>query len=311
MASGGGALGRVVLALFPKGSALGLDGSYLVATDRPALGNPGEGTNGVIRSDAPSGKPGLPVASSGTTKPGTSAKPPASQIAPKTGAEIVVAPASEVSGDQILLGEIAEIRAEPKLKKQLEAVPVGETPALGVARGIFEGHIVVRLRMAGIKPDGISISVPAGATVTRRCQRIEHAKFIEVAKAAAKEKLGVEVPLTCKERVADFSAPQGDSELTAESTQKTTNGVTVVVAVRVDGKRINSRVVNLVVYPEAQGVKAGDTVKIVIRSGGATFELKGKTRSSAWVGQTVTVVTDTGAAQTGTVISSGVVEVKL
>jgi hypothetical protein len=209
------------------------------------------------------------------------------------------------------LGEVAQIVAEPALKQKLEQISIGETPVIGVPRSLFEGHIAIRLRMAGIKPESYRISVPAQAVVTRRCQRIAQDQFVQVARAAAKEKLGIELPTVCKDKAADFPAPMGTVELTAETCSKTTNGVTVVISIRVDGKRVNSRVVNLSVDTNAQGVKAGDTVKIQIQTGGATFEIGGKTRSAGWVGQTVTVVTDTGSVHTATVVSSSVVQVKL
>src|SRR5438105_25286 len=43
--------GRLVLALFPANASLLDDGAFKTAADRPRLGNPGEETNGVIRTE--------------------------------------------------------------------------------------------------------------------------------------------------------------------------------------------------------------------------------------------------------------------
>jgi hypothetical protein len=310
-AKGQFALGRLVLALFSKTAILRPADGYLVAADRPQLGSPGDGTNGVIRIDAPATVPPTPP----IKKPeGTIILPgnkPKGGAAIPAKADVSVALTSEVSTDQIFLGDVAQINGDEETKKRLSQIVIGETPAIGVPRSIFEGHIVVRLRLAGIRPDEVKVTVPPGASVTRKCQRIAAERLIDVAKLAVKEKLGIDVPLTCRDRSGEFCAPVGQLEITAESCTRTSNGVTVIVAVRVDGKRVNSRVINLFIDSNAQGIKAGDAVKVLIHSGGATFEIAGKARSAGWIGQTITVVTNTGSSHSGTVISASTVEVKL
>lgn len=318
---------HLVLALFPKGSNLTPQGGFLLAADRPSLGNPGDGTNGVIRVDG-AAKPirqavtqtqpqpikQVPAAATTTT---TTTKGP--QVHANTTrkyadgeAEIQIHQTSTVAGESFTLAEIADIGASPELAAKLGPIDMGRSPAVGVQRGIDRNFIMSKIRNTGMKPEGLSISCPSNAQILRACQKVDKAQLLEAATVAVKEQLGIDMPMRVTNDVPDATVPPGQLELRAANAIKGTNGITLMIDIRVDDKHFTSR--NLLLSPMAGtgvGVRMGQAVKIIVRVKGASVEIGGKTRGAAWVGQTVTVVTDTGAVKTGVVTGPDTVEVKL
>jgi hypothetical protein len=274
--------GRIVLARFE--SAPTVDRGFLVSTNRASLGNPGEGLFGVIRTSGTS--------SASSTKSG---KP-----------LIAVQAVSEVSGDQVTLADVAQISGDAKAA--IGAIVYTTTPTIGIDTPVTAYRIQALLKKAGIEAE---VQVPNNAVIRRKAQLIQASDFISVATKAAQEKLGAELPLiSADSNVSEFKAPLGAIELKAESV--TTSGTTasVVVAVIVEGRRINSRTVSLKVDATAQ-IKPGAVVRVVLRSAGVSVEVGGKARTGGVVGQKITVVTDTGSVLTGVVIGSDRIEVKL
>lgn len=317
--AGKSVIGRIVLALFPANSSLVPDGDFLTASSRPRLGNPGDDTNGVIRVDGAAKAQTESKTNSAPPKTSTTKPPTYSAPVVKTGSkpskpgavEITISAQSAVSGESFKLGEIADIKADPNVAAELSEVDMGRSPILGVERGLDTAFVMMKLRMAKFKADTFSVLVPPGARVTRKGQTITFADFVDTAKNAAKTTLGIDLPLTCNGSMTDFEAPLGDLQLVAENCIKTANAISVTVSVKVDGRRINSRTISLVPDTASAGVKAGATVKILARLKGATVEMTGRAQQSGWVGQTITVVTETGATQSATVTGANTVEVKL
>lgn len=293
--------GRLVLALFSDGTAMREADGLLVSPDRPRVGNPGEGTNGVIRS-------GVPVVSPSAKVP--SAKAPT--VAGK-GATIVVRPRSEVSGETILLGEVADIQAAPDLMETLKAVVVGDTPPMGVPRILDRDRVLTRLRAAKIETADLLVTVPDKAEVRRRSATITHAEFIEAATAFAAQQLGSEVSLSTNDDYPDMAVPEGKLELRGASLTQYGASVNVVVTAVVDGKPVRSRTVRFTVNLAEAGVRQGSAVKVLIKSGGAVIEVTGTARKTAFVGQSVEVEVklDERTTHVGVVTAPGVVEVKL
>lgn len=305
-------LGRLVLATFTGSSPSPDAGGLLIAADRPLLANPGEGAVGVIRMRGASASTSeKAVTNSKTiTKPAEIKKP----IEPADGVtRISVHALTEVADKQFTLGEIADIQG-PKAE-QLAAIIVGESPALGVDRGIDKTRIQGRLRMAGINPAGLDIQVPANAKITRQSQKVTNDDFVGKATEAAKTIAGG-AELKCVTNQGEMRVPQGQIELIAERTSQNGTNFSVTVAVLIDGKRFNSRTLTLVASPGAGQVKSGTAVRIRVVCNGATVEVAGRTKSAGTIGGPVEVVTLATAQMpatslTGTLKEPGLVEVKL
>lgn len=283
--------GRLVLARF--GSKPTPDRGFYVSVSRATLGNPGEDVFGVIRTSESNQAPTI-----------LAAAPPAGSGS----ASVAVRALTEALSDRVTLGDIAAIEGDDATKQALQNIQVGVLPSVGVDMVVTASRIQGLLKRAGLEAQ---IQVPIGAVVRRKAQEIKQEDFVAAATKAVQSQVGAAIGLVCPDRgVADFRAPIGQVELRPEAV--VTSGLTtaVTIGVYVDGKRVNSRNVNLRPDASAQ-VTAGALVKVLMRSSGITVEVSGRTRTGGMVGQTVTVVTDTGSVLTGIVIGAGKVEVKL
>jgi hypothetical protein len=295
-------VGRLVLAVFGPSDALTPSGSFLVAANRPKLSNPGEGLAGVIRMGGETPVP--------QTEPAKTIKP-VNKVTRSGKATIVVSGDSEASGERFLLGEIAQISAAPELTESLKSIEIGDTPSIGVSRGLDVRQIAARLKAEGFDVDELSIEIEPGSKVHRKAQLIPAADFERVAVEAARQALGDTVPLIAQVSRQEFKAPMGTLELVAESCVTNSGGASVLIAVKIDGRRYNARQIQVKPDAQAPGVRFGSPITILMVSGGATVEVSGQAKGNAFVGQTVTVKTSTGVEFTGTVVSPGRVEVKL
>lgn len=302
VSAGAGPIGRLVLAIFPSTSALSEKNGVLLATDRPQLGNPGEGPNGVIRSDAGS------IVSIGSSAIKTSAP-----VAISGKVRITANASAEIAGDVVRLGDIATIEAAEPLRSTLAQIDLGEAPAIGVRRVFDRVRITTRLRTAGVSPDSIELIVPTAINVTRQGQSIPQSAFIETAlKTVASS--GIEY--TSDDIAPEFKAPRGEVRLVSEGvTGLNTAACSVKIAVFVDGKRINSRTIKLTATVMPASIKSGESVKVRFLAGGAVIELTGVARSAGKIGDQISVeVRPEGADKSvhlARVIGAGVVEVKL
>jgi hypothetical protein len=234
--------------------------------------------------------------------------------APKAGkASVAVRSLSEVSGPKVLLKDVAEITAVGETKAKLEQIDLGAAPVAGIPRPIVFSRVQAGLLAAGFRANDVAISVPPDAKVALKVQKITNQQFIDVAKKAVASQLGMDIPLNCSQNYPDFPAPNGQLSLEPGQVNKNQNGFSVLIAVNVEGKRFNSRIVNLTVDPSvaATAIKSGDAVKIVLKSAGATIEVSGKAKSGGYLGQQIAVISSTGSTHTGIVVGPGQVEVKL
>lgn len=313
ISAGGRPCGRIVLAIFGSGSAQQNSDGFLVSIDRPALGNPGEGTYGVIRQ---SGSEAQNMQSSSLKPLPLSPKPivkAAVERQPMERSEVVISvrPQSAIHGKTFTLGEIAEVQGPSSLVLDIQAICLGDSPPLGTERGIDQTRIVSRLRMAGIKPDGWAINVPSGAKVKREGTHITQEEFVQVAQQAVVDQLGIKSEMNSPIPAPEMVVPPGEIKLVAESATGSGGKASVVIGVYVDSRRFNSRTVALVCAVTTSVVRAGTTVKVLLVSSGATVQTTGKTKSMVSQGQKVEVVTGAGVVLTGTLLPNGAVEVKL
>lgn len=220
---------------------------------------------------------------------------------------------SEVAGPRIRLEEVADIEATPELKAKLGQIDMGTAPMAGIPRPVVSARILSLLMGTGLKTKEIDLHVPTDARIALKVQKVEQAKFVDAAKQAVTPLVGPQVQISSNQAFPEFVAPMGELILEASRPSKSVNGFTVLVSVYVDGKKINSRLVNLVVDASsaAAAIKAGDTIRIYLRSAGASIEVSGRARTAGFAGQQITVVSNTGSVHQATVLSASEVEVKL
>lgn len=228
-------------------------------------------------------------------------------------ATVSVRALSEVSGPRFTLGQIAEITASDELKAKLEQIDLGTAPIAGIPRPIVQSRIQSLLMVAGLKAKEFDIRIATDAKVALKVQKIELAQFVDEAKKAVAPLVGPQVEFRNSQTFPDFLAPMGEVILESGKPSKSQNGFTVLVSVFVAGKKVNSRLINLQVDSTSTtaAIKAGDTVRIYLRSAGASIEVSGKARTAGYPGQQITVVASTGSIHQATVLSASEVEVKL
>ncbi len=284
----GNEAGRIVLAMFDTKPVR--SGDFMVAPNRAHLVNPGDGGAGVIRVD---GQGKTILSSAPKSLPTTTSKRLVIKIAEST----------EVSGDHVLLGDLCQL-ADPKLA----GISLFEAPSIGVNLPLSQYRIENALKQAGIDA---TVEVPKNAVIYRKSQVIRREDFSAAAIKAMNEKLGVELPLSCSDLSGDYKAPAGALDLKPESFNTATSTFTVTLGIYVDGKRINSRTVTLRPDSNAVKIEANAPIKVVMRTAGLSVEVNAKARSSAYLGQTITVITDTGSVLEGRVIGPDQVEVNV
>jgi hypothetical protein len=293
--------GRIVLGLFPEGTASQPADGLLAISGRPKLANPGEGLAGVIRAKG-----------SATALAPATAQPDGRKL------RVQIAGSVEVESERISLGSIADIAGPALHKASASQIDLGITPPSNVALRITRDRIVAKLALAGIQGDMLDAAIPAIVEVRRKAQRVEHSRFVEAAVQAVQAKLGVQAACESNESQSDFLAPTGALVLRAEdvSASGSSGSFTVRVAVVVDGKRINARNVRLSAQGLELGVQAGSTVKVRFLSGAIVCEATGRAKTGGYVGQTAEVAVTLGepavvTIHTGLIKAPGVVEVKL
>ncbi len=289
-------LGRIVLALFPEDVRLVVDNGFLVSSYRPTVSDPGDGVAGVLRT---------------------------AKAVEKTTSTIVTAPATvgglqielrqnvEVDGKVFTLGNIAVVTADAATKARLDALEISTTPALGVPFRMSPEMVRLRLLRYGKEAEAYKFSGSNQVTVTRRGQEITPAMFIEAALKAAQAQLGADTNLTAESGGISVIAPVGKLELVGENVLVSGTRVSVRVAIIVDGTRINSRTLTLDKSDALSKLRAGQTVKLLVRSGSAVVETTGKVRSIDHATGVVSVTSATGAELTGKVVGIDTVEVVL
>jgi hypothetical protein len=284
-------VGRIVLELFPSGVTMRSVGGFQQTSARGRLANPGEGTAGVIRmiqAEPRLERPAEPARETRTT--------------------IRVRPHSEVFGDRILLGQIAEI--EGPFAARLAAIDLGSAPLFGTERGIGQTFLSGRLAVHGFEARQLEIVSPAQAMVRRAAQQVSAQDLVQAAQIAVQERTGVRVAPPASD-VRPMSAPVGEVRLETAVGARSATGIAVTVTVFVGERRIGSRTMTLVPEAGAEQVKSGDTVRIRFVRGKIVVEMTGQARRAGWVGERVSVATAAGATYTGILRAGGVVEVTL
>jgi hypothetical protein len=300
-------VGRIVLALFADPSSLRRDDGLFYSAERPKLGNPGDDTNGVIRTAG--------VARAETVSQAADTQPKGRVVGHSATVEIAINAGSEIEGEDVLLGEIAKIDADKATAKKLAAVEIGPTPPIGVKIPLDLLRVTALLRAALIDPANFTFDVPRGAYYARKSSHVAQQQFIDCAIEFAKTQSDPGMEFSCKQQDPEFLAPLGKLELKVEQYSPTMNGATVIVGVYVDDKRQNGRSLRLDITgfnnKPIIRVPASTTVKLILRCNGAVVETQAKTIQAGVVGQVVEVQTPDRSIHTGTLTGPTTVEVTL
>lgn len=315
----GKSVGRLVLALpGPDAHIRDEQQGRFRFTGRMILREPGEGLAGVVRMrrDDRSAPRAAQVVNPAprpvpTTEPAQSAQTEMRAAQPvKAGAPDRVAirlhPRAETGGTRIVLGDIADFGGDPALVRLARQVELGDAPAFGVERRLDTLSVRARLIQAGVKAEQIEFVESQTTLVRRASQEIAHESFVTEAQAAVPdESTSVSGGVAPRPMVA----PRGTVRLQVEAVRRSGSQITVTIAAFVDEKRFNARTVTLRVTPKAT-LKVGQTVVVVVRSGGVAVQTKGTVRRVDGSTGQVTVQIETGRQLTGEVSAQGHVEVK-
>lgn len=313
-------IGRLVLASF-TGSTPQKEQEFYVAADRPTLSQPGDGLLGVLRLGSDE-KP-APVKQQPKIQP--KQQIPAPQVMPVANDQrsddvVVPSPPSQgcgigfaaktaVNTPQIKLGQIAKVVGAASMRADLENIILGDTPAIGVERRFDLARIQVKLRAAGIDLTKVRINIPDTVRVMRQGQVATEAEFIEAASAALTEKFGNVGKLFVKQTQPDVMLPMGAKRLVVDQIEVMRQGYRVGISIYVNDERVNRRILALDTDLVVQTVMVGQTVKVLLRSGGATIETSGRVTRAGRPGEPVEVQVEGGTRLTGKVTANGSVEV--
>jgi len=87
----------------------------------------------------------------------------------------------EIDGDEILLGQIAEIEgSDLRLNRHLEEILIGNAPLPGKSRHYDQSHLKLRLKQYDIDLSSVILEAPEHIEVSRSCIKIEKQKIEEI-----------------------------------------------------------------------------------------------------------------------------------
>ncbi|MBI1331578.1 MAG: hypothetical protein GC165_01720 [Armatimonadetes bacterium] len=314
LANGSKHLGRFVIAIFETPPKFNHVGNYVTTDSRPTLTSPGEWIAGVIRTNGTATTAPIDTktteGSTTTTTPKTAGNNSASEKFVPGTTEIKVNLHSEITSEHILLGDIATIEGDPEVKEKLSVVDFGRAPIYGAKRGLTVLHVRANILAAKIDTRNIKIICPEGATVERKSQKVEPTAISDAVAKAIKVKFGFETQLQEKNRLTTLSVPDGEVTISVSQLNLNNTEISGMVDVLVDGKSAGTVRIGYDL-PALSMVKRGDVVRLRLISNFATVEVNAKATTNGYLGQSITVETDNGTTHTGTLIGSGIVEVKL
>ena len=302
-------VGRIVLAVFNDAPSFINFGSMLSTLSKPTLTNPGEGTSGVIRLEKVAAMTTAQPNRAQTPKPKT-AGVAGNSFTSAAAAEVVVRAESLVESEVITLDSIADISGDPALVKQLKNIDLGRTPYFGTARNLSTAAIRANIAAAQIDIRTVRISVPTGARVSRKSQSITINLITQTVSDAFKKKFEFDADLELKTRQFDVPVPVGEASVEASNLQIRDGQLTATIDILVNRKLVTT--LNLTYGTgNIPSVKLGDEVKLKMISSAAVVVIKARAQGQAFLGQKVTVKTETGSIQTGILLVNNTVEVRL
>ncbi|MCW5936827.1 MAG: hypothetical protein KIT11_05935 [Fimbriimonadaceae bacterium] len=225
------------------------------------------------------------------------------------GIEVALNPETELDTETYTLGQIATVYAKADMAPRLSAAELGKTPAFGVKFTVDRTWVVSRLRLAGLKVDKLRLIGPTRGKVVRKGQKLTHDMFLKAAlDAVAAKQAG---SWTAAKDDVEMSVPTGSLRLVVEGVELGRSEGSVTVAVYVDGRRFNSRVVRLKNTAPIVDLRPGTIVNVRVNAGGVQVTTKCTVvQADAKTGQVTVRTQDTNALLVGKLAADGVVEVQ-
>ena len=303
-------LGSIVLAMFTGMPSFKPVGLLSLSATKATVAAPGEGLAGVIR---PIVKPQNNDSNPLTLQSKPYGFPPngynaSTKILAKS--EVKVKFTSEVNTEVLTLGDVADISGDSQLVEKLKSVDLGKSPILGTKKSLSTLLVKALISSQGVDMRQVSLTVPNGAVVERKAQRISPEEIAIAVQEAFKKKLNVDTILEPKSKINSMMVPPGTVSFEVSNTQLNPSDISTTVDISVDGKLANSLHLRYDITQLPQ-IKRGDVVRLRLISNTAKVEVNAKAKGTAFLGQSVTVETDNGTIHTGRLIGPSIVEVNL
>ena len=303
-------LGSIVLAMFTGMPSFKPVGLLSLSATKATVAAPGEGLAGVIR---PIVKPQNNDSNPLTLQSKPYGFPPNGYNASTkilTKSEVKVKFTSEVNTEVLTLGDVADISGDSQLVEKLKSVDLGKSPILGTKKNLSTLLVKALISSQGVDMRQVSLTVPTGAVVERKAQRISPEEIAIAVQEAFKKKLNVDTILEPKSKINSMMVPPGTVSFEVSNTQLNPSDISTTVDISVDGKLANSLHLRYDITHLPQ-IKRGDVVRLRLISNTAKVEVNAKAKGTAFLGQSVTVETDNGTIHTGRLIGPSIVEVNL
>ena len=303
-------LGSIVLAMFTDMPSFKPVGLLSLSATKATVAAPGEGLAGVIR---PIVKPHNSDSNTLTLQSKPYGFPPNGYNASTKNvakSEVKVKFTSEVNTEMLTLGDVADISGDSQLVEKLKSVDLGKSPILGTKKSLSTLLVKALISSQGVDMRQVSLTVPTGAVVERKAQRISPEEIAIAVQEAFKKKLNVDTILEPKSKINSMMVPPGTVSFEVSSTQLNPSDISTTVDISVDGKLANSLHLRYDITQLPQ-IKRGDVVRLRLISNTAKVEVNAKAKGTAFLGQSVTVETDNGTIHTGRLIGPSIVEVNL
>ena len=303
-------LGSIVLAMFTGMPSFKPVGLLSLSATKATVAAPGEGLAGVIR---PIVKPHNSDSNPLTLQTKPYGFPPTGYNASNKNvakSEVKVKFTSEVNTEVLTLGDVADISGDSQLVEKLKSVDLGKSPILGTKKSLSTLLVKALISSQGVDMRQVSLTVPNGAVVERKAQRISPEEIAIAVQEAFKKKLNVDTILEPKSKINSMMVPPGTVSFEVSNTQLNPSDISTTVDISVDGKLANSLHLRYDITQLPQ-IKRGDVVRLRLISNTAKVEVNAKAKGTAFLGQSVTVETDNGTIHTGRLIGPSIVEVNL
>jgi hypothetical protein len=303
-------LGSIVLAMFTGMPSFKPVGLLSLSATKATVAAPGEGLAGVIR---PIVKPQNNDSNPLTLQTKPYGFPPngynaSTKILAKS--EVKVKFTSEVNTEVLTLGDVADISGDSQMVEKLKNIDLGKSPILGTKKNLSILLVKALISSQGVDMRQVSLTVPTGAVVERKAQRISPEEIAIAVQEAFKKKLNVDTILEPKSKINSMMVPPGTVSFEVSNTQLNPSDISTTVDISVDGKLANSLHLRYDITQLPQ-IKRGDVVRLRLISNTAKVEVNAKAKGTAFLGQSVTVETDNGTIHTGRLIGPSIVEVNL
>jgi flagellar basal body P-ring formation protein FlgA len=158
---------------------------------------------------------------------------------------------SMIDGEQILLGDIAQISADEEKGKRLQRISLGFAPNIGMKREIFRDTILLAIAAAGFSPDDFTLQ-SAPKIIIRRSSQTLNSNFIrEVVERAVLENFQtekIEIKITKLQLPEKIELPKGKVEILAAPMSGIRNFLapfTMMLEIKVNGKTKHRASVNV------------------------------------------------------------------